>query len=160
MFKRLFVFALLAILLVACNKSESAVQFNDKLVKIEKSLEVPLQEEEANASKYFEEGKLDSIYAVGSRLENLVQSKISEVQAVKTPDIPQAENFKNSYLKAFKAVREIYVVYKAYGLSKSDEERQQLIEKVQELVQENEAASKDMMAAQRIFATANNMKLK
>lgn len=160
MIKRLSVFIVLAIFFVACNNSQSAVQFNDKLVKIEKSLEDPLQREEANASKYFEDGKLDSIYAVGSRLENLIQSKITEVQAVKTPDIPQAENFKNSYLKAFRVVKDVYVLYKAYGLSKSDEERQQLIEKVKELLQEKETATNDMLAAQRIFATVNKMKLK
>jgi hypothetical protein len=160
MIKQIFVFVVLAIFFVACNNSQSAVQFNDKLVKIEKSLVDPLQREEANASKYFEEGKLDSIHAVGSRLERLIQSKIEEVKAVKTPDIPQAENFKKSYLKAYKVAKDVYALYKAYGLSKSDEERQELIEKVKELMQENQTATNDMLAAQRIFATANNIKLK
>jgi len=159
MLRKLLGVALIATLFVAC-KGKTAVDFNDKLVMVQSNLNLYVNNEEMKASKYFEEGKFDSIYALGSRLETFVQSKIDEVEKVKTPDLPQAENFKSAYLKAYKVLKEIYTMYKAIGIAKTDEERQTLVEKVQVLVDEKDEASKDMLAAQRIFATTNDIKLK
>ena len=158
MIKKFFAAALLITSLVAC-KSKSAVNFNNKLVLIENSLIVPMQTEEKSATEYFTNGNYDSLYAVGSRLEKLVQSKIDEVEAIKTPDISQAENFKASYIKAFKALKEVYTSFKEVGAAKSDEDRQKIIDGMQALVDEKNDATKDMQAAQRIFASSNGFKV-
>ena len=158
MIKKFFAAALLVTSLVAC-KSKSAVNFNNKLVLIEKSLLVPLEEGEKSATQHFTNGNYDSLSAVGSRLEKIVQLKIDEVEALKTPDISQAENFKTSYIKAFKALKEVFISYKETGAAKSAEDRQKIIDGMQALVDEKNDAFKDMQAAQRIFASSNGFKV-
>ena len=157
--KKFFVVALLATMFVSCNSKKGALNFNNDLVKIENSLIAPLTEGEKSTTEHFANGNYDSVYAIGSRLEKLVQSKIDEVEAMKTPKVSQADNFKASYIKAFKALKEVYTVYKQIGAAKSDEERQKLTETVQSLVEEKNDATRDMQAAQRIFASANGFKV-
>ncbi len=156
--KKFFAVALLVTSLVAC-KSKTAVDFNNKLVAIENSLIGPMTGDEKKASEYYKAGNYDSVIVIGGRLENLLQSKIDEIESIKAPDVEQAENFKTSYLKAFKALKEVYTIFKKLGSAKTDEERQMLTESMQTMFEEKEQATKDMQAAQRIFASANGIKL-
>lgn len=158
MLKKIIVVALLAAIFVSC-KSKSAFNFNQELVAKENSMIPAIESGESNITEYYTAGKYDSLYAIGDRLEKIVQEKISEVEAMKTPDVKEAENFKASYIKAFKALKVIFTTYKQIGVVKTDEERQKLADGLSASIEEKNDATRDMQTAQKKYAEANGFKV-
>lgn len=159
MLKKIFAVALLATIIVSCKKKKDAFNYNQELVTKENSMIPAIQAGESSISEYYTAGNYDSVYAIGDRLEKLVQSKIEEVDAMKTPDAKEAENFKASYIKAFKSLKLIYTTYKEIGKAESDEDRQKIVDGLQKMVDEKNEFTRDMQAAQRKYASANGFKV-
>lgn len=156
--KIVVVVALFATLFVSC-KSKSAFNFNQELVAKENGMIPVVNKGESSITEFYNAGNFDSVYAVSDRLEKYVQLNIDEVEVIKTPDVKEADNFKAAYVKAFKALKNIYSNYKAVSTAKSDEDRQLLLEDLEKLVKDKNDAVKDMQAAQRKYASENGFKV-
>ncbi|MBN8687651.1 MAG: hypothetical protein J0M10_11545 [Chitinophagales bacterium] len=150
---------LLALVLFSCNSKKAAFNFSEAIVAKEKSLTADITMTEEKVKQFFGEDKMDSMAAVSERMVNKVQSKIDEIQEMKTPDAKGAAGFKEAALKYFKFIRSVYVSYKDVAQAKTDEARQQLVEAMQENLKRKDAVIEEMQKEQRGFAKDNGFKV-
>ena len=158
MLKKIFAVALLATILVSC-KSKSAFNFSEDIVKKERSLEPAVQNVEAKIDDFFRAGQFDSVAAAAEKMENSIQQKIDEIEAMKVPDAKEADNFKAASITYFKFMRSVYTKYKEIGKAESDEEKQKLVQEMQGMIKDKDKVISDMQAAQRKFASENGFKV-
>lgn len=158
--KNLFLTALLFAGLVACkSNSKSAFNYSQDIVAKERSLTTDITETEGLVEKFAGAGQFDSVAAVSARMENKVQKKIDEISALKVPDAKEADNFRDAALKYFKYIKRIYTAYKAVGEAPTAEERQKLVEDMQEVAGKKQDVIDDMQKAQKKYAEANGFKV-
>ena len=98
MFKHLFFIAVLFAGLIAC-KSKSAYNYSQNLVALEKSLSLIINPADEKVGAFVEANKFDSIAITGADMENQVQKKIDEINAIPIPKAKEADNFKAAMLK-------------------------------------------------------------
>ena len=158
MLQKIFALALFATIVVSC-KSKSAYNFSQDIVMKERSLEPEIQNAETKIADFFRAGKFDSVAAAGSKMEKLIQNKIDEIEAMKAPDAKEAANFKTASISYFKFMKSVYTKYKEIGMATSDEEKQQLVQEMQELVKDKDKVISDMQASQKKFASENGFKV-
>jgi hypothetical protein len=158
MCKKIIVVALLATLFVSC-KSKSAFNYSQDIVAKERSMKSAMEEAERKAPDFFTEEKFDSLAAVGEKMEKMVQQKIDEIEAMKVPDAKGASDFKTASIRYFTFIKAVYTNYKSLGKAASAEEREKLVENLQEMVNKKKEIIDDMQNTQRKFATDNGFKI-
>lgn len=92
-------------------------------------------------------------------MENLIEEKVKEIKAMKTPKAKGAEEFKTAALRYFQFMKSLYTGYKNYGKASSAEEREKVIQDVMKIVNDKDIAIKDMQTAQKKYADDNGFKL-
>ena len=158
MIKHLFLIVVLFTGLVAC-KSKSAYNYSQNLVALEKSLSLIINPAEEKMGAYVAAEQFDSIAIAGTDLENQVQKKIDEINAIPIPKAKEADNFKAAMLRYFTFIKSLYTGYKNYGMAKTDEERQQIAIDQQKLVAEKPAVINEIQRVQKNYAEANGFKV-
>lgn len=92
-------------------------------------------------------------------MENQVQKKIDEINAIPLPKAKEADNFKAAMLSYFTFIKSLFTGYKNYGLAKTDEERQQIAIDQQKLVAEKQSVINEIQRVQKNYAEANGFKV-
>lgn len=145
-------------LFAAC-KSKSAFNYNQKLVKIEQSLNPDVEKAEADVAVYNRNDQYDSIAYVGQRMEKLIAEKIDELENETAPGVKEGETFKRAYIRYFKYIKSAYTAYRDYGTASSNEERETVLTRIKEIVRTKDAVVADLKMVQLNFANANGFKL-
>jgi hypothetical protein len=144
--------------LIAC-KSKSAFNYSEKIVKIEKSLIPDIERTETQVSGFFSRESYDSAVIVSKRMEDLVDSKIKEIEKFEPPHVNGADNFKQAALKYFSYMKNIYTSYKRYAMQTNEEDREKERQQLLKIVDEKEEAIADMQRAQSRYAEANGLRV-
>src|SRR5215468_1275042 len=113
-FRTIFTIATICFFAIGC-KSKMALDYNDMIVKNQKSLASSMDQTEPQLKDYFANHEYDSIAAVSGRMEAKIDSIISNVQKKPVPNVKQGENFKRAALNYFDYMKTIYTSYKNYG---------------------------------------------
>ncbi len=159
MFKHLLFIAVLFTGLIAC-KSKSAYNYSQKLVALERPFSLIINSAEEKIGEYVAAEKFDSIAITGADLENQVQKKIDEINAIPLPKAKEADNLKAAMLRYFTFIKSLSTGYKNYGLAKTDDERQQIANEQQKLVEEEPSMISGLQSIQKKYAEANGFKVK
>lgn len=161
MLKKLIIIATLVAGMAACkpNNSKAARDYNNDIIAKENILEPDVMAAESNVAKYNEAGQFDSIAAVGEKMESLVQTTIDEINALPVPKAKGVDDFKAAMIRYFRFIKSRYTNYKEFGQAGTDEKRQEVLLKIQNMVSQKQDILNEMQAAQRKFAEANNFKL-
>lgn len=159
MFKHLLFIAVLFTGLIAC-KSKSAYNYSQKLVALERPFSLIINSAEEKIGEYVAAEKFDSIAIAGADLENQVQKKIDEINAIPLPKAKEADNLKAAMLRYFTFIKSLSTGYKNYGLAKTDDERQQIANEQQKLVEEEPSMISGLQSIQKKYAEANGFKVK
>ncbi len=160
MLKKLIVIAALPVIFVACSsRAKSAVDYNNKIIALENSLQPDVEATENSVAKYFDGAKFDSIAVVGGRMEGIVQKKIDEINAMTAPDAKNVNTFKSAVIDYFKFIKSLYTDYKEYGLADTEEKRAEVALDIQKIVNRKQDALNDLQSAQKKFADANGFRL-
>ncbi|MEK7224090.1 MAG: hypothetical protein AAB221_00210 [Bacteroidota bacterium] len=158
MYKVIFTTAVFVMLFSGC-KSKSAFNFSEDIVAKEKSLAAAITSTEDKVEKYASADQYDSVAIAGAHMEELVQKKIEEIEAMSLPRAKLAAEFKAAALRYFKYIKSLYTGYKSWGKAKSDEERDAIFTTLQGIDNGKEAAVDDMQKAQKKYAEANGLKM-
>jgi hypothetical protein len=158
MYSRLFVLILISFFFTGC-KSESAYDYNQKLVEIENSLVSDIGRTEDLVSKYAGTGEYDSIAAVSNAMAELVESKIAEVKEMPVPKAREGETFKKAYIRYFEYLKSVYISYRDVGLEETEEGREEQREKMLKLIQKKEQVIRELQGIQRQYAKANGFQM-
>lgn len=150
--------ALLLCAVTGC-RSKSAFNYSQSIVKIERSMEADIVSAEEKISDFLTREVYDSALVVTQRMENLVDSKSKELQALKTPDAKEADNFRRAAIRYFDFIKSVYTAYKDYILQASPEDREAARVRLLDLVNEKDKAIGDMQTAQKKFAQANGFRI-
>lgn len=159
MFKHLLFIAVLFTGLIAC-KSKSAANYSQELVALERPFSLIINSAEEKIGEYVAAEKFDSIAIAGADLENQVQKKIDEINAIPLPKAKEADNLKAAMLRYFTFIKSLSTGYKNYGLAKTDDERQQIANEQQKLVEEEPSMISGLQSIQKKYAEANGFKVK
>ena len=159
MFKHLLFIAVLFTGLIAC-KSKSAANYSQELVALERPFSLIINSAEEKIGEYVAAEKFDSIAITGADLENQVQKKIDEINAIPLPKAKEADNLKAAMLRYFTFIKSLSTGYKNYGLAKTDDERQQIANEQQKLVEEEPSMISGLQSIQKKYAEANGFKVK
>jgi hypothetical protein len=160
MLKKLIVLAALPVCIAACkSRAKSAVNYNNDIIAKENSLQPEVEVTENKVAKYFDAGKYDSIAAAGKYMEEIVQKKIDEINALPIPDAKGIGSFKAAVIDYFKFIKSLYTGYKEYGLADTEEKRTEVALDIQKIVNRKQDALNDLQSAQKKFADANGFRL-
>jgi len=149
----LFIFAL-----TSC-RSKSAFNYSQAIVKIEQSMGPDIVTTEEKLDTYLTNGSYDSALVASQRMEIIVDNKIKEVEALKTPDVKEADNFRAATLRYFSYIKSIYTAYNDFILQASEEDREQARIRLLAVVDKKATALQDMQQAQLKYAQANGFRL-
>lgn len=160
MFKQLITAAIMLVTISACNSdTKSAFQFSQDIVNLERSLIDDVGKTEDAVKQFISYEQYDSMAIVSARMESLIDDKLQQVKALKAPKVKEADNFKAASVRYFEFMKSMYTGYVKYGKAATQEERDVIMEELQEIVGNKNAAISDMQTAQRKFAEANNFKV-
>lgn len=151
---RIFIALFLLLVITSC-RSKSAFNYNQAIVQIEKSIEADIVGAEDKLSYYLTNDIYDSALVITQRMEDLVDSKIKEVEMLETPKVKEADNFRAATLRYFSYIKSIYTAYKDYILQASEEDREQARTRLLAVVDNKEKAVYEMQQAQQKYAQAN-----
>jgi len=157
--KRNFSIIIAALVLIISCKSKDALNYSDKIVAKEKSLEAAIKDIERKVSDFNRENKMDSIVAVSERMVSLVDSKLTEIKNETVPNAKGAEDFKKAAVNYFEYIKEVYVAYLSYGKASTEEQKTIEVERIKDMVSKKEDIVRDMQNAQKKYADANGFKV-
>jgi hypothetical protein len=150
----------IAIIISLCScKSKRAMDYNNMIVKKQKTLSESIDNTEPILKQYFTSFQYDSIVNVSGRMEKKIDSIIKTIKNKPVPPVKQGENFKKAALHYFSFMKDIYTSYKNYGLQTSPEGRQIQREIMSKVIAQEDIAIADMQKAQQIFAKDNGFKI-
>jgi hypothetical protein len=158
-FKILPAIIMFAILLVSC-KSEKAKKYSDLIVSKEKTVDDDIVKATKKLQVYFISDQTDSIVSVSTRMEDAIGAIINDIKNTKAPKIKEAENFKNETLKYLAYRRDLFTIYKNYGLQTTPEGRALLRMDMTAMQNQERIMNHNLEAAQMNFARANRVKIK
>lgn len=144
--------------IISC-KSKSAFNYSQAIVKIEKSMESDVISAETRITDYLTREIYDSALVATERMESIADSKLKEVEALETPKVEEADNFRHAAIRYFSYIRSVYTAYKDYILQASVEDREAARLRMMKVLDEKNNTLKNMQDAQRKFAKANGFKL-
>lgn len=140
-------------------KSKAAFDFSEKIVEIESRLGQSITDIQPKVIQYMEEGNMDSLAIVGANMEIQVESSMTEIDSLPTPDIKEADRFKAASLRYFTHIKNIYGSYKLYALESDDSLRALERERMIRLESDMGSMIKEMQKAQQQFAKANGFRV-
>jgi hypothetical protein len=158
-FKTFFAIATICFFAIGC-KSTIAKDYNDMIVKKQKSLAVSIDQNEPKLRNYFSNYEYDSIASVSSRMEAKIDSIIKDITNKPAPKVKQGENFKKAALNYFDYMKTLYTTYKNYGSQTTPEGRIVGREVMARVTPEEDLMIAQLKEAQRIFAKDNGFKIK
>ena len=158
MWKQITITTLITITFAAC-RPKAAFNYSEAIVKKERSMIPDINLTESKVKTFTQEGKNDSVAAAGERMENIVQSKIDEIEAMPEPEAKGVTEFKAATVNYFRYIKSIYTQYKLIGRAATEEERDRSLKRLQEVVAERETVISDMRDAQKKYANANGLKV-
>jgi hypothetical protein len=156
--KNLLIALLFTITIVSC-KTKAALDYNQKLVGMENSLTSSIMKTETDVEKYAQTKNWDSIVAVSTRMESMIDEKLQKVKSDPAPDAKDGEKFKAAYVYYFDYCKGMYTKYKLVGGASNDELRKQEAEKLMEYLAKKDKVIADLKTTQAAFATANNLRM-
>jgi hypothetical protein len=159
MSSRNFLFIALVLVGFLSCKSKSAYDYNQNLVKLENSITNDIGQTENLVGKYVESNKYDSIVVVSTRMERLIEDRIETIQKMQTPEVKEAENFKEAYIRYFRFMQSIYTTYKNFGEQDTDAGRLKESQKMDKITARKNEEITALQNAQRKYAEANGFKL-
>jgi len=158
-FKTVFTIATICFFAIGC-KSTIAKDYNDMIVKKQKSLAVSIDQNEPKLRDYFANYDYDSIASVSSRMEAEIDSIIKDITSRPVPKVKQGENFKKAALNYFDYMKTLYTAYKNYGSQTTPEGRIVGREVIARVTPEEDLMIAQLKEAQRIFAKDNGFKIR
>ncbi len=151
----------IAITIGLCScKSKKAMDYNNMIVKKQKTLSESIDNTEPALKEYFASFQYDSIVSVSNKMENKIDSIIVSIKRKPAPGVKQGENFKKAALQYFSYMKDIYTSYKNYGLQTSPEGRQIQQQIMSKVISQEDAVIAGMQKAQQIFARDNGFKIR
>ena len=149
---------LLLVGLISC-KSKSAFEYSESIVKIERSLSNDITEAEMKIGDHLRNEQYDSAASISKNMEDLVGTKLKEVEKLDVPKVKEADQFQKAAIRYFAYMKSIYTSYKNYALQTTDEGRESERQKLLAVVGEKEQVIDDMQRAQKKYAEANGFKI-
>ena len=141
-------------------KSKLAIDYNDMIVKKQKSLGRGMDAVAPLLKNYFASFQYDSIASVSSRMEAKIDTIIRDIAKKPVPNVKQGDNFKKAALHYFDYMKSIYTSYKNYGLQNSPEGRQIQLQIMSMIIKNEDKMIAEMQKAQQIFARDNGFKIR
>ena len=141
-------------------KSKSAFDYSEKIVKLERDLGPDIEMADEKMAKFLETQKYDSVVLISTRMEGLVDEKLTQIKTMAPPSVAKADNFKSAAIRYFSFMKNMYTAYKTFASQTSEEEREKERQNLVDLAAKAEAAVKEMQGAQKEYADANNFKIK
>jgi len=158
-FRTVFTIATICFFAIGC-KSTIAKDYNDMIVKKQKSLAVNVDQNEPKLRNYFANYEYDSIASISSRMEAKIDSIIKDITNKPAPKVKQGENFKKAALNYFDYMKTLYTAYKNYGSQTTPEGRIVGREVIARVTPEEDLMIAQLKEAQRIFAKDNGFKIR
>ena len=149
---------LFLVVLFSC-KNKTALQFNEAIISIERSLSPDIQPAEQKIVNYCEHQQYDSAAATSTAMESLVDSKLKEVEALTTPDVKEGENLKKAAVRYFEYLKGRFTSYKEFAVQTNDEARETARLNLVKITNQAGDALKDIQVAQKKYADANGFRL-
>ena len=150
---------LLALIVLFSCKPKTALEYNEKIIAIERGLTTEITQTEEKVGKYFETQQFDSAAAASSRMESLVDKKLKEVEAIPAPDVKEADNLKKAAIRYFAYLKSVYTSYKDYSSQTTEEARETERLKLIKVAGQRNDALADIQSAQKKYADANGFKI-
>jgi hypothetical protein len=157
--KKLLLLVPVILLMCSC-KSKTALNFSEKIVQKEESLEDYIKNTESKVRDFISAGKFDSMAIVSAKMEGLVNEKLNEIKSMETPDLKFAGDFKRHAAEYFTYLKAIYTGYVKYAKAETDELKQKESENIQKMLSQKNTILGTMQDSQRKFAEANGFKLR
>jgi hypothetical protein len=158
-FRTIFTVASICFFAIGC-KTKTAKDYNDMIVKKQKSLAASIDENEPKLRNYFASNEYDSIASVSGRMEAKIDSLINDIRNKPAPKVTQGENFKKAALNYLDYMKTLYSTYKNYGLASTPEARIIGRELMSRVTSQEDKMIAQMQEAQVIFAKDNGFKIK
>lgn len=159
MLKNTLSFIIVIFILSGC-KSKNAFNYSQNFVKKELSLVPSVEETEKKVAAFIEKEQYDSIVVEGAKAEKLIDNVIVEIRDTPAPDAKDGERFKADIIKYFEFMKSVYTTYREFGSAPNEEERNNVVVKLQKIVANRQGVTNKIQASQRSFATANGFKIK
>jgi len=143
----------------AC-KSEKAKKYSDMIVQKQSAIETDIAQATKKLQVYFISDETDSIVSVSEKMEDRINSVISDIQKTKAPKLKEAENFKQESLKYLEYRKDLFTIYKNYGLQTSVDGREMERKNMVAVQSLENIMNYNLEVAQKNFAKANHVKIK
>lgn len=140
-------------------RSKSAFEYSERIVRTERSLAPDIERTEDQVGNFFTEENYDSAVIVSRRMEDIIGSKIEEIEKLEPPHVKEADNFKRASLKYFSYIKSIYTAYRRYAMQTNEEDRETERLRLVKIVNEKKEAIEDMQRAQSKYAKANGFRV-
>lgn len=157
--RKLLILFLPLLLLCSC-KSKQALNFSEEIVKKENSLENDIKNTEAHVKSFLAANQYDSMAVASEKMANIVDTKLNEIKALKTPDLKYAGDFKANAIEYFNYIKDVYTSYAKFAKAGTDELREKEYSNMQDVVNKKDEVIRKMRDAQKKFAEANGFKLR
>ena len=156
MLRRIFLVSFLSGVLISCNsKAKIAKDYYERMIILENSLFSVLSSSDSMARGYIIKKQHDSLVLVAGKAEELLQEKIDSLNQVRLSGVVGGEEFITAYVRTFKYIKNVQIIYKNLGLAGSIEERKAVIKDLKKIVVEVEMVVNDMQSEKKKFADAN-----
>lgn len=157
--KRNLTIIISALVLITSCKSKEALNYSEKIVAKEKSLEAAIKETDDKVADFNRENKMDSIVTVSERMISLVDSKLKEIKNEAPPNVKESENFKKATIDYFEYIKGIFYAYMSYGKASTEKEKSAEMNKIKDVLAKQSGAIEKIKKAQKKFADANGFKV-
>jgi hypothetical protein len=97
---------------------------------------------------------------VSEKMESLVNTRLSEIKELRTPDVKLAEDFKKDAVDYFSYMKSVYSCYVKYAKAETDELREKEYSNLKAVVNKKTEILRNMRTSQKKFAEANGFKIK
>jgi hypothetical protein len=155
----LIVAVLLLATVTGC-KNKSALNYSEKIVKLERDMGPDIENAGERMVKYLETQTYDSVINISARMEGLVDSKLEIIRNTEPPSVAQGEDFKKASIRYFTYFKNIYKAYKNLASQPDEEGREKAQQQLADLASQGEKEVKEMQTAQKKYAEANNFKIR
>lgn len=148
----------LFIVMISC-KSKTAFDYSETIVKMETELSADIARVDEKVNEYLESNKTDSAILMSRQMESLAEQKLKEVQALRAPQVAEAENFKKEAVRYFTYIRSIYSSFRKYTTAETEKGKETERKKLAKIIAEKNQIAEAMQEAQRKFAAANDFRI-
>lgn len=158
MLKSTLCVAITIVLLASCT-DHAAKEFNDHLVIEQNSIMPAVIAADMKLNDLLARGEKDSIIALTTRMEKLIETKRKSLEAEKLPTVAGAKDYAEAFINYYKYEQSVYEAYRYWAGAKNDKDKQYGADLIIKLEDQSDKYTDYMRRCQRIYAEKNNLRV-